>query len=98
MGEDGLHKFGIDWKQFFRGGVLDVGDSYIGSESGRDFVSTNGSGGVHRGHDLDSFKVNELQVLIIETLIAHNLLQKGYQLDGIVFIWLGKVDILKIDY
>jgi hypothetical protein len=59
-------------------------------------MSSNSSRGVHRGDNLYSFQVNELKILIIESLVADNLLKECDQLDGVVFVWLRQVDILQV--
>ena len=45
---------------------------------------------------LDAFEPNELQVLVIEPIVSNDLLQEGNDLDGLVFIWPRKVDVLEV--
>lgn len=60
-------------------------------------MSSNRGRWVHRGDNLDSLKGHEVEVLVVETLIADDLLQEADQLDGIILVWLGKVDVLQVD-
>lgn len=42
----------------------------------------------HAGHYLDLFiQVDKLKLFIIIALMGYDLLQKGNQLNGVVFIW-----------
>ena len=53
--------------------------------------------GIHRGNDLNSLEVNELQVLIIEAFIANYLLEEGNQLDSVILVRLWKIDVFQVD-
>lgn len=56
MNKDSSHDLTVDGEQLFRSRVVHVANSHISGESSGNFMAANGSGGVHRGHDLDSFK------------------------------------------
>jgi hypothetical protein len=61
-------------------------------------VTPNGCGGVHGGHNNDSFKTHKVKIVIIESLIADDLLKERYELNGVIFVRLWQIDILQIDY
>jgi hypothetical protein len=60
-------------------------------------MSANGRGWIHRRDNLNTFQEHELQVVIVEAFIAHNLLEESNKLNGVVLIRLGQVDVLQVD-
>jgi hypothetical protein len=59
-------------------------------------MSTDGGRWIHRGNNLDSLQINELQVIIIETLVTDDLLQEGDQLNGVIFVRFREIDVLQV--
>ena len=66
----------------------------------RELVPADGTRRVHRHHDLDLLvELHELQVgRVVESLVADHLLQEGGQLDGLVLVGLGQVDVLEVQH
>ena len=60
-------------------------------------MPSNGRGWVHRGYDHDSLKRHVIEVHVIEALVAYDLLKEGNQLDGVVLVWAGQIDVFQID-
>lgn len=60
-------------------------------------MPANSRRGIHRCNDLNSFKRDEFEVVIIETFVADDLLQKGNQLNRVVLIRLRQIDIFEVD-
>ena len=60
-------------------------------------MSTNRGRRVHRRNDRDSLKADKVEVFVIESLVAHKLLQERNQLYGVVLVRLGQIDIFQVD-
>ena len=87
----------IDGDELLLSRIIHVYKSNICGKSSRNLVSSNRGRGIHRRHNCDSFERNKIEVRIVETLIAHNLLQEGNELNWFIFVRLGQIDVLQVD-
>ena len=60
-------------------------------------MSSDGSGRIHRCDNHDPLKGHVIEVHVIESFIADDLLKEGDQLNGIVFVWARQGDVLEIN-
>jgi hypothetical protein len=61
-------------------------------------MPTNGTRGSHTGDDLDFVvEVNKFEVIVIKAAMGDDLLEKCDELYGVIFVWLGQVDILQVN-
>ena len=97
VAKNGLQVDVVDWEEVLLGGVLHVGEAHVGCEPGGDLVSSNGGGGVHGSYDDDSLEADEVEVCVVEALVAHDLLEERDQLDCLILVWLWQVDVLDVD-
>lgn len=86
MSENGFHELRVNRHELFTIRILSIRDSHISSKSSGYFVSSNSGRGVHRGYYLNSFEINELQVIVIKPFVTDDLLQESNQLDGVVLV------------
>mmetsp|Transcript_10834 Transcript_10834/g.24567 ORF Transcript_10834/g.24567 Transcript_10834/m.24567 type:complete len:634 (+) Transcript_10834:4457-6358(+) len=81
--------------QLLLGGVGDTGDAGDGGEAGRESVPPNSRRRVHGTNELNAFDAHPLQTLV-ETAVRDKLLQEGNQLDCVVLVRLGQVEVLEV--
>eukprot|EP00962_Isochrysis_galbana_P019609 scaffold5708_cov107-Isochrysis_galbana.AAC.9 len=79
-------------------GIVNVAEAHVGREARREREAADCGRWVHRGDDLDALKADKVQVLVVEALVAHELLQEGDQLGRLVLVGLGQVDILEVQH
>lgn len=97
MCQNSLHKLSVDRQQLLSVRVVHVADSYVSCESGRDFVATKRSGWVHRSDDCHTFQTDKIQIVIVESFVANQLLEETYQLNCVVLIRFRQVDIFEVN-
>lgn len=80
--KNGLQIIGVDQLQLFLVGIIDRTDANDRSETSREFMSTEGVRRIHAAHDLDVLQVDELKILIVESVVSQNLKARTRVNDG----------------
>ena len=97
VAQDGLQVQIVDRHQLFLARVVHVGQLHIGCEARRNLVAPNSCRWIHRSHDCDPLHLHEVEVCVVETLVADDLLQERNQLNRVVLVWPWQIDVLKVD-
>jgi len=85
----------IDRGELITRRVLDVQETYNTGETRAERMATDRSGRVHTGDELHILHADPLQTGVPEALVAQQLLQESHELDGVVSIGTGQVEILE---
>jgi len=67
----------VDRQELLLGWVVHVGQAHVRRETRRDLVAADRRARVHRGDDRDSLHCYEVQIGVVEALVADDLLQEG---------------------
>jgi len=95
--ENGLHEFCVNRAKLFVRRVFHVANSDICGESCWNLMSTNSWWWIHRSNDLNPLQENKLKIVVVEPFIANDLLKESDELNCVVFVWLGQVDVFKVN-
>lgn len=83
----------VDIFKFINMLVVHISYSDICCVSWRKDMSTNYSCRSHWSNNLNSFKMNKLQISIIKSFVTYYLMKESNKLDCIIFIWLRQVNV-----
>ncbi len=77
--------------------IADGRNAHNRRQSRRQHVAANRSGAIHLRHDLHLVNDQPLEVVVVETAVRDQLLQKGGQLHRVVLVGFGQVEILEVE-